>query len=139
MEVSNPVQLAKGWAGTTTLDWSKPLSEDVLTLAKEVELVVACDCVWLRSMLDSLLATVESIFASTTCSSPTLLLSFQRRDNQTGTDTGMFTTVRGVIDAIEARRWRMECLAWRNVAMDGVETDKEVFVLAVRIREPGGV
>lgn len=130
MKGSDPIPLNKGWAGTASLDWTKPLSDKVKSMSLDAELVVACDCVWLRSMLQSLLDTVQALFENTTCKSPTLLLSFQRRD--TSSDESMFTTVTSVAEQIRERHWAIDCLAWRQVAIDGKETEKEVFILEVK-------
>lgn len=121
------IPIGSGWAGATALDWTVPLESQLSVKQQEgVEVIVASDCVWLKSMLDALLETVASIFASSPSS--VFLMSFQRRDTADGEDSAMFTTVNGVINSIESRQWAIECLAWRPIATD---SDKEVFVFQV--------
>jgi len=127
-----PVGERNGWATTMALDWRIPIHEQLpLSVYSNVDYIVASDCVWLVSMLDSLFDTVAAIFEASSSSSrkyattttttisplslPTLLLSFQRRDTFEGDDSPNFTTVQRVISSILARGWTVECLAWRPV------------------------
>ena len=132
---SGPVPIGNGWVATAALDWTKPVEQQLTPEQCQVDLVIACDCVWLVSMLDGLLQSVQSIFdasasASTgddsaaatptdtdgnTSKQPTLLMSFQRRDPADGNDSHMFTTVDRVIQEIHNRNWSLQCLAWQPV------------------------
>jgi len=106
--------MGKGWTAAADLDWNLPL-EDQLSLQQcDVDLIIACDCIWLVSMLKGLFFTVQAIFDAAAVSEtgrdvPKLLLSFQRRD------ADMFTTVDQVLEEIQSRGWSMKCLAWYPV------------------------
>mmetsp|Transcript_34317 Transcript_34317/g.83006 ORF Transcript_34317/g.83006 Transcript_34317/m.83006 type:complete len:307 (+) Transcript_34317:188-1108(+) len=132
------MRVGDGWVKATPLDWTRPLDEQ---LTKEqccsIEFIIASDVVFLTSMLVALLDTVESIFNASS-NNPSFILSFQRRDAQEGEESLAFTTVRGVIAAIEERGWRVECLAWRPVTVrketNGIITDdeSEVYVFDIK-------
>mmetsp|Transcript_24424 Transcript_24424/g.36420 ORF Transcript_24424/g.36420 Transcript_24424/m.36420 type:complete len:333 (+) Transcript_24424:260-1258(+) len=133
----NALGIQSGWANTASLDWTKPLHAQLSSSqCTELDMIVACDCVWLSSMLQSLLNTVASLFEASP--GAIFLLSFQRRDDgslksqEEGSCGSMFTTVDGVVEAVLERGWYMECLSWRPVLLDGVLTDKEVFVFEIR-------
>jgi hypothetical protein len=147
------VPIGKGWAATTSLDWTLPVSKQLQPHQYEnIDLIVASDCVWLVSMLNALLDTVASFFqASSASKPPTFLLSFQRRDTVEGDASVTFTTINRVIQSVHARGWKMECLAWRRVLLDSeneeaqdhhpntvepinpqtTDDEKEVFVFSI--------
>lgn len=137
----NGVPIGKGWASARALDWTQPVNEQ-LSLHRDdcddfggLDLIVSSDCVWLVSMLDALLNTVEQLFAQNPMA--TLLLSFQRRDTVEGDDSPMFTTVDRVVSQVEARQWEIECLAWRPIVLTKENNvTKEVFVF--EITQPTG-
>lgn len=89
--------IGSGWTSTCPVDWTKPLSADVTSVLHEVDWVICGDCIWLTSMLKTLLETVKSIFR--TNPKTRLLISFQRRD--TSGDNPMFTKLETILDAIE--------------------------------------
>lgn len=135
----NGVQIGKGWANATPLDWTIPIDEQLSEdMRSNVQYIVASDVVFLASMLNSLLDTVDSIFKASAANSPTFLLSFQRRDANDGEESVSFTTVKGVIAAVEQRGWCIDCLAWRPVTVrketNGMVTDdqSEVFVFEIK-------
>ena len=132
-----------GWMRELSLDWTKPLQVQVPNADQSLQgldLVVASDCVWLKSMLDSLLDTVASIF-DVSGPQTSFILSFQRRDkngrnrnipNQTPDrsskppdSSSMFTTVESILEAIDQRGWTWECLAWRYTMVEAEEHEKE--------------
>lgn len=142
-----PLGSRGGWATATSLDWRIPVREQLLlstdSILSDLDYIIASDCVWLVSMLESLLDTVAEIWESRGSSS-TLWLSFQRRDT-TDDQSPTFTTVPRVLQAVLARGWTMECLAWMPVedavAAATKDTDdnddndddiKEVFLFAIR-------
>lgn len=126
---SNAVSINDGWAATTPVDWNQPVEHQLTEKQKcPIDLIVASDCVFLVSMLNSLLDTVAEIFTSSPNAS--LLLSFQRRDAQDGDESESFTTVNRVMKNVQARKWCMECLAWRPVVV-GNDTS-QVFVFEIR-------
>jgi predicted nicotinamide N-methyase len=134
MEDIKPLQVGRGWAGAKALDWSRPIEEQLSAkMYNNVDIVVASDCVWLKSMLDSLLDTVASIFTMSLKghAKPMLLMSFQRRDTkQEGEDT-MFTTVDSVVEAMEKRDWLVECISWRPMNMNDGQPSKDVYLFQV--------
>ena len=130
------VAVGEGWAAATALDWNKPLADQLSPEQCNVDLIVACDCVWLISMLQGLFSTVAAIFESSKAFSDNsksrrthrLLLSFQRRDSD------MFTTVDRVLDEIKQHSWSVECLAWYPVTYEEEgesKSEKEVFLFEV--------
>lgn len=126
------IRIGNGWAAATPLDWTKPLSPNQLTPSQieSIDLVVASDCVWLVSMLDALLDTVQGVFDQSK-QSPKFLMSFQRRDARGGNDSALFTTVDRVLKAVNDRGWSFDCLAWRPVQLGDGEGDKEVFIFEI--------
>ena len=65
------VPIGKGWAATTPLDWTQPISKQLHRHHYEnVDLIVASDCVWLVSMLNALLDTVAFFFQQSSTSQP---------------------------------------------------------------------
>lgn len=128
-EYSNAAPIHQGWAAATPLDWRQPIDEQLSQSQREqVNLIVASDCVFLVSMLTSLLDTVTSILQDSPEAS--LLLSFQRRDAKDGDESESFTTVNRVISEVKAREWSIECLAWRPVVVG--EDTSEVFVFEIQ-------
>lgn len=125
--------IGKGWVSATSLDWTVPLTEqlDKATTINEVNVIVACDCVWLMSMMKPLLDTVETLFELKKNKDIKFLMSFQRRDPKTTTaqKMQMFTTVDGIREEMSKRKWNVECLAWRPV--NPKAPDKEVFLFEV--------
>ena len=134
------IKIGNGWAATSPLDWTQPLNEQLtIEQSSAIDFVVASDVVFLVSMLKSLFDTVESIFKASSNNNPSFILSFQRRDAKEGEESSSFTTVKGVISAVEDRGWICECLAWRPVAVkkeesNGTVTDdeSEVFVFEIK-------
>jgi hypothetical protein len=126
---NKPVRIGQGWAAATPLNWTKPLSEQIPEeTVQELDLIVASDCVFLKDMLDNLLNTVEAVFEvhnrAHTNRSPVLLLSFQRRDSE---KDEKFTTVTGILEELQRRRWSITCLCWApNVIAK--EQESQVFV-----------
>ena len=126
------IRIGKGCAAATPLDWTKPLSPNQLTPSQldSIDLVVASDCVWLVSMLDALLDTVQGVFDQSK-RSPKFLMSFQRRDASGGDGSALFTTVDRVLTSVNQRGWSFDCLAWRPVQLGDGEGDKEVFIFEI--------
>jgi predicted nicotinamide N-methyase len=126
---SRTVPIGNGWLGSTALDWTKPVQEQLSALQRHnLDLIVASDCVWLVSMLDALLDTVASLFHFSP--NATFLMSFQRRDLRQ--ESALFTTVDAILDAVRHRGWELDCLSWKYVKVDGDEQMKEVFLFEIR-------
>lgn len=126
------IRIGRGWAAATPLDWTKPLSPNQLATSQveSIDLIVASDCVWLVSMLDALLDTVQGVFDQSK-RSPKFLMSFQRRDASGGDGSALFTTVDRVLKSVKERGWSFDCLAWRPVQLGDGEGDKEVFIFEI--------
>lgn len=108
---------ASGWAFAHPLDWMRPLDEQLTKgQTTNIDFIIASDVVFLVSMLNALLNTVESIFQASH-NNPSFILSFQRRDAKDGEESATFTTVKGVMLAVEDRGWSIDCLAWRPVTV----------------------
>jgi len=135
---ARPLQINRGWVASTSLDWSTPtqeqLSNEQLT---RIDWIIASDCVWLTTMLNSLLDSVQAMF--NTSPQSTLLMSFQRRDPKPGEAAHMFTTVDQIIRTIkDERKWDIQCLAWQPVVythsedgQDNEEAIREVFLFQI--------
>ena len=136
----NGQRIGRGWANTTPLDWTKSICEQLTDeQASSIDFIIASDVVFLASMMKSLFDTVEALFETSKDNKPSLILSFQKRDAQDGTDSKAFTTVDGVLTAVRERGWTIECLAWRTVAVrkedetGSVKDDtSEVFVFEIK-------
>jgi len=120
--MEDAIPIGKGWAATRAVDWTISLSKQI-SADHTFDYVVASDCVWLRSMLDSLLDTVASLFE---ICDPTFIMSFQRRES-VNSASAMFTTVDSVVSSIRNRGWKLKCIAWRPI-----EESKEVFIFEIR-------
>ena len=135
------IRIGNGWAAAIPLDWTRPLHEQLShDQTSSIEFIIASDVIFLASMLNSLLNTVNSIFqaSSSSSNSPSFILSFQRRDAKAGEDSVAFTTVSGFVTEIHRRGWTLDCLAWRPVTVrretnDGlvVNDESEVFVFEI--------
>lgn len=120
-----PIGNNGGWASVANIDWTVPLNEEVSSISS-LDWIIASDCVWLVSMLDSLLTTVEALFKLNP--NARLLLSFQRRDSG---DNTRFSSVTSIIRSVQRKEWSIECLAWRHVRQEGERELKEVFVFEI--------
>ena len=136
---ADTMKIGRGWANSTPLDWTIPLDEQLTEeQSSSIDLIVASDVVFLASMLNSLLKTVDSLFQASASNNPSFILSFQRRDAIDGEESVQFTTVKGVIAAVKDRGWKLNCLAWRPVTVmkeyGGVikEEQSEVFVFEIK-------
>ena len=114
-----------GWASIANIDWTEPLNEEVSSISS-LDWIIASDCVWLVSMLDSLLNTVDSLFRLNP--NARLILSFQRRD---AGDNTRFSSVSSIVSSVRKRDWSIDCLAWRHVRQEGEDEPKEVFVFEI--------
>jgi hypothetical protein len=133
-------RMGKGWADAASLDWTKHISEQITyEQSSSIDMIIASDVVFLRTMMKSLFDTVEALFQASKDNKPSLILSFQKRDAKDGKESEAFTTVDGVLAAVEERGWKVECLAWRTVAVrvedaTGLVQDdtSEVFVFEIK-------
>ncbi|KAL3783621.1 hypothetical protein HJC23_004987 [Cyclotella cryptica] len=136
----NPHRIGNGWASSASLDWTRPIYQQLTPLqSQSIDFIVASDVVFLVSMLQSLLNTVSSLFASSSHNDPSFLLSFQRRDSKDGEESISFTTVNRVIREVKQRGWTIDCLAWRPVMVmketkngEVAKVESQVFVFEIR-------
>lgn len=129
-------RIHQGWASTTALDWTKPVQGQLsVEQVDSIDIIISCDCVWLVSMLDGLLNSVASVFDASKSDDITFLMSFQRRDTGESDEKSMFTTVDKVLDSVESRGWKLQCLAWRPVTVKGEDDWKketEVYIFEIK-------
>ena len=99
---------------------------DADATASTIDLVVSCDGLWLKHMLESILNVLDSVFAAA-AAPPPFIFTYQRRGKNE-----MFTTLEGVLDAMQCRGWTTECLAWRMVHCgkneDGSDEVNQLFL-----------
>ena len=124
-DVVFPLGNMGGWASIANIDWTTPLNKEVSSVSS-LDWIVASDCVWLVSMLDSLLNTVDSLFKLNP--NARLILSFQRRD---AGDNIRFSSVGSIITSVRERGWSIDCLSWRHVRQEGTIEPKEVYVFEI--------
>lgn len=117
--IMTPIRFGRGWAAATSLDWTQPMEDQISPeQCRQIDLIVAGDCVWLPSMLQGLFSAVSAIFhlakeknGSKKSPPPRLLLSFQERQE------GMFTNMGRFMEEAEAHQWTVTCLAWYPVTI----------------------
>ena len=113
------VQIGKGWAKAAVLDWFKPVEEQLaLSTTSDIDVIVACDCIFLRKLANPLLTTIAAIFEHSRSNNPKkFFFTFQRRNMM-----GLFIQLEELLGMIEERGWTVECIAWRDVHVedDGV-------------------
>lgn len=113
------VRIGKGWAKAAVLDWFKPVEEQLaLSTTSDIDVIVACDCIFLRKLANPLLTTIATIFEHSRSNNPKkFFFTFQRRNMM-----GLFIQLEELLGMIEERGWTVECVAWRDVHVedDGV-------------------
>lgn len=126
--VQEPIVIGCGCARPTVLDWFKPVSEQLSHDAyNNVDLIVACDCIFLRKIVDPMFNAVAEIFRNAKRSEEvTCLFTYQRRNLM-----GVFIPLEEVLDKIAKRGWSVQCLAWRKVVVeDDGEHDLYLFEIS---------
>ena len=127
--LSHATRIGHGYADGKTLDWTKPvqqqLSDDSL---QGMDLIVACDCLLLVSLLTSFCDTLQSLFDR--CMNASCLLTYQPRS-----PNSLYTTFDQVLLALQDRGWTVSCLAWRRVCMgkydNGQDEWNDVYLIQV--------
>lgn len=108
------VRLGEGWANAAVLDWFKPVKEQLPTsVTTAIDVIVACDCIFLRKLADPLLSTIATIFEHSKARNPIFFFTFQRRNM-----LGLFIQLEELLGRIEEKGWTVECVAWRNVEIE---------------------
>jgi predicted nicotinamide N-methyase len=109
------VPLGKGWAKAAVLDWFQPVEEQLpIATTSNIDVIVACDCIFLRKLVDPLLTTIATIFEHSSANNPKFFFTFQRRNM-----LGLFIQLEELLGRIEERGWIVECVAWRDVDIEG--------------------
>ena len=127
-----PIPIGCGYARPTVLDWFKPVSMQLSpNTYRNVDLIVAADCIFLRKLCDPMFDTVAEIFCNANqLEEVTCLFTYQRRNLK-----GVFIPLEEVLDKIAERGWVSHCLAWRKVV---VEDDGEHELYLFEISSRGG-
>ena len=125
----DPVPIGKGWASAAVIDWFQPLS---LQLSNEtisnVDIIVACDCLFLKKLIDPLLNMISDIFDAAAARNDSndckLLFTYERRNMM-----GLFISLEDLLEKIvNERGWLVECLSWRTISVeDDGEHDLYLF------------
>ena len=125
----DPVPVGKGWASAAVIDWFQPLS---LQLSNEtisnVDIIVACDCLFLKKLIDPLLNMISDIFDAAAARNDSndckLLFTYERRNMM-----GLFISLEDLLEKIvNERGWLVECLSWRTISVeDDGEHDLYLF------------
>lgn len=112
------VPIGKGWARPAILDWFQPVEEQISkSTLSNIDVIIACDCMFLRKLVDPLLNTIATIFNHSTANNgknPSFFFTFQRRNM-----LGLFIQIEELLSRIKGRGWTVECVAWRNVEVEG--------------------
>ncbi|KAL7552644.1 hypothetical protein ACHAWF_015876, partial [Thalassiosira exigua] len=116
-------RIGKGLAGAAVLDWFKPISEQLsYKTTSQFDVIIACDCLFLRKIVDPLLSIISSLFESS-AKSPRLLFTYQRRNQM-----GVFIGLEELLARMEKKGWEVKCLAWRRITVeDDGEHDLYLF------------
>jgi len=127
-DFDDPIPIGKGWANTTALDWFLPISTQLsFETISSIDIIIGCDCLFLKKLIDPLLSVISDIFAASAAASasdsdagastkspPKFLFTYERRNMM-----GLFISLEDLLEKIKERGWTVECLAWRTVAVEG--------------------
>ncbi|KAL3757422.1 hypothetical protein ACHAWU_005153 [Discostella pseudostelligera] len=118
-------QIGDGWAQAAAVDWREPVADQLPeSTTSTIDLIIACDCLFLRKLIDPLLSILSTLFQYS-LRRPKFLFTFQRRNMK-----GVFISIEELLQRIEGRGWSVECVAWRHVAVDG-DGDQELYLFEV--------
>ncbi|KAL7425833.1 hypothetical protein ACHAXH_000152, partial [Discostella pseudostelligera] len=118
-------QIEDGWAQAAAVDWREPVAEQLpRSTTSAIDVIIACDCLFLRKLIDPLLSILSTLFQYS-LRRPKFLFTFQRRNMK-----GVFISIEELLQRIEDRGWSVECVAWRHVAVDG-DGDQELYLFEV--------
>ena len=119
-----PTRIGAGWACATALDWLKPVSEQLSSSVMSIDVIIACDCLFLKKLIDPLLDDIISVLFDT-MATPRLLFTYQRRHLM-----GVFIGLEDLLERIELRGLHAQCVAWRNIEVEGDGTN-ELYLFEV--------
>ena len=118
-------RIVEGVAQAAVVDWREPINEQLpRSTTSAIDVIIACDCLFLRKLIDPLLSILSTLFQYS-LKRPKFLFTFQRRNMK-----GVFISIEELLRLIEDRGWSVECLAWRPVAVDG-DGDQELYLFEV--------
>jgi hypothetical protein len=114
----DPVPIGKGWASAVVIDWFQPLSSQLSNeTVSNIDIIVACDCLFLKKLIDPLLNMISDIFdaaARNDNNDCKLLFTYERRNMM-----GLFISLEDLLDKITNERgWLIECLSWRTLSVE---------------------
>ncbi|KAL7530518.1 hypothetical protein ACHAXR_003538 [Thalassiosira sp. AJA248-18] len=125
---SEPTRFGEGWAHTVALDWFRPVSEQLSrATSSSIDVILGCDCLFLSKLVDPLLNIVSTLF-QLSLKSPKFLFTYQRRNMM-----GVFIGLEELLQRIDERGWKVECLAWRTIAVEG-DGEQDLYLFEV---DPG--
>jgi len=120
-----PNKIGRGWAGGAVIDWNVHLDSQLSSgVTSDIDIVLGCDCFWMKKLIDPVLNIVSSVFASST-KSPKFLVTYQVRGQNE-----VFSTIGDILVAVQERGWTAECHAWRPVTI-GEDGANEVFLFEI--------
>lgn len=106
-------RIEDGWAQAAVLDWFEPIAEQLPhTTSSAFDVIVACDCMWMRKLIDPLFSVIATLFQHK--KKPSFLFTYQRRNMM-----GVFIGMEELLERIVQRGWGVECVAWRTIAVEG--------------------
>jgi hypothetical protein len=116
-------RIEDGWAQAVVLDWFRPISEQLPhKTSSAFDVIVACDCMWMRKLIDPLFSVISTLFQQS-LKETSFLFTYQRRNM-----LGVFIGMEELLERIEQRGWGVECIAWRTIAVEGDgEQDLHLF------------
>jgi hypothetical protein len=116
-----------GRAQAAVLDWSLPVSEQLPNVTSGAfDVIVACDCMWMRKLIDPLFNVIATLFERCRSNDPSFLFTYQRRNMM-----GVFIGMEELLERIEGRGWIVECIAWRTIAVEG-DGEQDLHLFEVR-------
>ena len=143
------IPIGKGWARTTVLDWYQPISTHITNEAvSDIDIIIGCDCLFLKKLIDPLLDVVSDIFTATstvttsttgngkhtTDTETKFIFSYERRNMM-----GMFTDLDGLLHKIRyERNWFVECLSWRTIIVKD-DGQHELYLFQVTPHKPNTI
>lgn len=101
-----------GWVGSCVVDWTVGLKEQLVDAANtiaSIDLVVACDCLWLKHLVEPILDCIEEVFKGA-ADEPMFVCTYQNRGSNS-----MYSDLPSIQASIENRQWKLDCLAWHVV------------------------
>jgi len=145
-------RIEDGWAQAVVLDWFRPMSEQLPhKTSSSIDVIVACDCMWMRKLIDPLFSVITTLFQQS-LKETSFLFTYQRRNilfsvittlfQQSLKETsflftyqrrnmmGVFIGMEELLERIEQRGWGVECIAWRTIAVEG-DGEQDLYLFEI--------